>query len=230
MNRVIVEVKTKNAFANCELEFPDNCPICHAAISPLHLYSCKEDALYSENRGDRISSVFACPKCHSLFYAKYEYEQFNISKHFRLINYGPYVPEKTSFADEVLQISPLFIEIFNQAEAAEANKLDQIAGVGYRKALEFLIKDYACKIYPDDKDAIRATLLKPCIEKYIDLPTIKDLATVSAWLGNDETHYLKRWQDMDVQDMKRFIRSCVIMMQADIDARKSADIIATIKN
>ena len=36
----------------------------------------------------------------------------------------------------------MFLTIYNQSLSAEDNNLDQIAGIGYRKALEFLIKDY----------------------------------------------------------------------------------------
>lgn len=43
---------------------------------------------------------------------------------------------------EVVEVSPNFKTVFCQASVAEATALDQIAGVGYRKALEFLIKDY----------------------------------------------------------------------------------------
>lgn len=40
-----------------------------------------------------------------------------------------------------MQVSPQFVEIYNQAKAAESFQLDQITGLGLRKALEFLIKD-----------------------------------------------------------------------------------------
>jgi hypothetical protein len=35
-----------------------------------------------------------------------------------------------------------FLEIYRHAAFAEGDALDQICGPGYRKALEFLIKDY----------------------------------------------------------------------------------------
>ncbi len=37
----------------------------------------------------------------------------------------------------------------------------------------------------------------------------KTLATQSAWIGNDETHYIRKQEDRDVQDIKSFIQAIV---------------------
>jgi len=227
MNKVFLNVRTKDSSIEIDLPIPDECPICHAKIYPKCLSSYREDALFAQDRKDWISSIFACPSCHSLFYAKYKYESEGMVRGYELANYGPQHPQITSFGDEVKKTSPNFVEIYNQSEAAEAYKLNQIAGVGYRKALEFLIKDYACHMHPEQEELIKESFLKDCINKYIDHQKIKDLATVATWLGNDETHYQRKWSDLDVQDLKRFIRSCVAWIQADIDAADSANIIAS---
>jgi len=228
MNKTNLVVQLRGESTKYEFELPDECPICHAHISPLHLYSCRDDVLYSDNSLYKISSVFGCQNCHSLFYANYAIIN-GPTKHCELISYGPEVPEIHHFSDEIQKVSTSFIEIYNQAESAETYKLGQIAGVGYRKALEFLIKDYAIHINPTAKDEILNTQLSPCIQKYIDLDAIKNLATLATWLGNDETHYLKTWNEMDLQDLKRFIVACVAMIQANIVAKESADLIASRK-
>lgn len=227
MNRVSVEVSSKKSNEILELEFVDNCPICHAKISPIHLYSCRENYIFSEQRANIISSVFACPSCHSLFYAKSQHDEDSRYDSYNFIEYGPNRPEKTDFGDEIVGVSSAFVEIYNQAEAAEVYKLSQIAGVGYRKSLEFLIKDYACRLHPEQEESIKASFLKDCIDNYIDRKKIRDLAIVATWLGNDETHYLRKWSEMDIQDLKRFIKSCVAWIQADVDADESAKIIAS---
>ena len=51
----------------------------------------------------------------------------------------PLTPVKYNFAS-VEELSPQFAELYNQAAAAEAYSLLDIAGMGYRKSLEFLIK------------------------------------------------------------------------------------------
>jgi hypothetical protein len=45
--------------------------------------------------------------------------------------------EKT-FPESIKQISSTFCSVYNQALQAEENKLDQVCGPGYRKALEYL--------------------------------------------------------------------------------------------
>ena len=60
----------------------------------------------------------------------------------KLVNSYPKVPELHQFDENIKKLSSNFCEIFNQAYVAELMKLNEIAGIGYRKALEFLIKDY----------------------------------------------------------------------------------------
>ena len=80
-----------------------------------------------------------------------------------------------------------------------------MTGIGLRKALEFLVKDFALKEHPDKEDAIKKTFLGSCIENYIDDANVKECARRAAWLGNDETHYLRKWTDKDVKDLKLLI-------------------------
>lgn len=55
----------------------------------------------------------------------------------------PISPSCKEFDSEIQEISPSFVKIYNQALAAEELNLSEIAGMGYRKSLEFLIKDFA---------------------------------------------------------------------------------------
>ena len=75
---------------------------------------------------------------------------------------------------------------------AEQLKLDQICGIGYRKALEFLLKDFLIKEHPDKKEEIQKKLLGRCIKEYIENPNLMDVAKRAAWLGNDQAHYFKK--------------------------------------
>ena len=95
--------------------------------------------------------------------------------------------------------------IYNQAFAAEQQNLTEICGVGYRKALEFLIKDFAIKNTPDKKEEIEKKLLGKCIADYIDDNRIKSVAKRAVWLGNDETHYVRKWEGKNLSDMKKLI-------------------------
>jgi hypothetical protein len=102
-------------------------------------------------------------------------------------------------------LSPSFVEIHGQANAAEYWRLDQIAGVGYRKALEFLVKDYCSKIDPTKAEAIKAKQLGQVIADHISDANIQECARRAAWLGNDETHYVRLWTEKDIGDLKSLI-------------------------
>ena len=84
-----------------------------------------------------------------------------------------------------------------------------IAGPGYRKALEFLVKDYLCHSIPDKADKIKQLQLGLCIETYVDHDKIKQMAKRAAWLGNDETHYVRKWEDKDLEDLKKTLELTV---------------------
>jgi hypothetical protein len=107
--------------------------------------------------------------------------------------------------DTVKEISKSFCNIYEEAHKAEEFGLSQICGVDYRKPLEFLIKDYVIRNHPADKAAIEAIMLGQCIENYITDPRIKEVAKRATWLGNDETHYQRRWLDKDLTDLKTMI-------------------------
>jgi hypothetical protein len=53
------------------------------------------------------------------------------------------------FPESIQMLSPQFCAIYAEAAAAEAGELIQICGLGYGKALEFLMKDYAKRENPD---------------------------------------------------------------------------------
>ena len=106
---------------------------------------------------------------------------------------------------------------------AEENHLDQICGPGYRKALEFLVKDYlVSSVYKDDpakQDEVKKAFLAAAIDKHIDQDRIKQCAKRAAWLGNDEVHYTRKWEDKDIHDLK----SLVLMTVNHIDLTIESD-------
>ena len=120
-----------------------------------------------------------------------------------------------SFSESIKKISPQFVVIYNQAYASEQQGLFEICGVGYRKALEFLIKDYTISKNEEAKGKIEKALLAEVIKKYVDDSKIKSVATRAAWLGNDETHYLRKWEGKDLQDLIRLIDLTVHWMEME---------------
>jgi hypothetical protein len=112
-------------------------------------------------------------------------------------------------------LSQSYCAIFQEAHKAEEFGLREICGVGYRKALEFLIKDYLIAIHRADKTPIEASMLAPCIEKYVTDAKLKEIAKRATWLGNDETRYQKRWVDKDLSNLKTMIRIALYWIEAE---------------
>mgnify|MGYP002775257027 FL=1 len=126
-------------------------------------------------------------------------------------------PKAIEFSPLLTEISSNFVEIYNQAYQAEIYSLNHISGMGYRKALEFLIKDYAIHFNLAEAETIKEQALAQCIKAYIDNPKIKTLAERSAWLGNDEVHYVRKHPDFDINDLKRFIDTCVNYIEMELN-------------
>lgn len=195
---------------NCSgtIDEPELCPLCHHAIQPQELAL---KAFESNTDDCFISALYLCKSCYQTFVALYSCTVAGNTKkfHTELQYVGPQKFKPEPFDPMVESMSPMFVKIYNQALAAENASLDEIAGLGYRKALEYLVKDFCSQESPDDADAIKGLPLAKCIQTYIHNPQIQTLATKAAWLGNDEAHYVRKHSDRDVQDMKRFIQATV---------------------
>lgn len=96
-----------------------------------------------------------------------------------------------------------------------------ICGTGYRKSLEFLIKDYLISITPEDQhETIRNKFLNNCIRDNISNINIKTVASRAVWLGNDETHYTRKWEDKDINDLKSIIELTLHWIESEIRTQK----------
>lgn len=184
------------------------CPVCKANISPFPLYAFAYD---NKDRVQNTCILNYCTGCHSPFISTYlvSTDENGNSREINYIGSEPNRFAKQNFDDKITMLSPQFDKIYNQALAAESSGLDEIAGLGYRKALEFLIKDYAIHKYPDEAESIKLKPLVQCIKIYISADNIKTLAERSAWIGNDEAHYIRKQENRDVSDMKSFIQAIV---------------------
>ncbi len=184
----------------------NECPLCKKAIKPvcLNMFHLERTSPYL------MHGHFLCTSCQRSFVADYK---VHLDKNEYVssgpTNIGPISYREESFDDNVKAMSPQFAKIYNQALAAETYNLDEIAGLGYRKSLEFLVKDFAIHTHPSESDKIKSMTLSQCITKYINSTNIATLATRSAWIGNDEAHYIRKQESRDVQDMKKFIKATV---------------------
>jgi hypothetical protein len=155
----------------------------------------------------RLQIIYRCANksCDSFFIATY-YQKESRANSFSLQDLSPKGYLKEECGEIIEKLSPKFVKIYNQALAAETIELEQIAGMGLRKALEFLIKDFAIHQNPNDHEKIKATPLGTVINNYVNDINLKTTAERAVWLGNDETHYVREWIDKDINDLKILIQ------------------------
>lgn len=194
INTINKEGRTDNISIN---NYPDECPICHCSISPVIQYP------HAYHNSNYLQIPLRCPRiaCQELFIANYE----KFLGEFVFRNCQPVAKIKKEFNSVIENISKNFCLIYNQSLSAEKDGLTEICGGGYRRSLEFLIKDYLIKINPEKEDEIKGKFLGKCISENIKNDNIKNVAKRATWLGNDETHYLRIWKDKDLKDLKKLI-------------------------
>lgn len=191
--------------------FPDSCPICRRAVKPDHIGGMftttrQHDTL---KKFPDLELVFQCPagECRALFLAYYKAvpQVTGLEAiHFYHAS-APHTIPRIKFQQNVEKLSERFLEVYGQAAAAESYELDEVAGPGYRKALEILVKDFAKAQNPGKEKDIENARLSQCIKEYIDDENTKQCAELAAWLGNDEIHYVRKWQERDIEDLKRLV-------------------------
>lgn len=190
---------------------PDKCPLCHQGIEALYIQGFMHDNDYPSISTVQVQAVFQCPirKCQRFFIVDYVQRndpgRYDSGKLFSVTDIRPYNYVRRKFPEVLEKVSPLFCQVFNEAACAEAFKLFNVAGPGYGKALEFIVKDFLSVEKPDQAESIKAQWLNALIQNQIPDENIKKCAERATWLRNDETHYIKKWDTHDIEDLKRLI-------------------------
>lgn len=172
--------------------------------------------------------LIKCPFCEAINMKLFTIRSDRYGKFFE---YGTHTKQKVkikeeTFPERIKEISPRFVSVYSQAVKSEKYNLDELSGMGYRKALEILIKDYAIYKYPNDKEKIMKKSLQDALKR-IDTHEIKVLGQVATKIGNDETHYYRK-HDWKISDLKNYIEAIVMFIMSDLsfdqaDQRLSSD-------
>lgn len=193
-------IKKASAFGSYSGNFkkPSVCPHCgFGTDAPL-----SEKNVFFFNGHQLFVSVCRCTACNKNFFFAYEY---NAGK----TDYDPIIyPCKafTPFSNEILEnISPRFINMYNQALQAEFHNHLELAAVGYRSALEFLIKDYAIKELNQSSEEVVTKKLCNAIATYLNQEDLVKTADVVRILGNDYTHYERKYPQHDFELLKGYM-------------------------
>lgn len=191
------------------------CPFCGVINIPEYLFE------KNVERSDFFNVFTQCtnPTCRNMFIT--QFSTVGVRKPVFTKILPTALPEKRTFSNIISELSPNFCEIYNQAYIAEQTNLMQICGTGYRKSLEFLIKDYLISTLPEDQhEAIKNKFLNNCIRDNISNINIKTVASRAVWLGNDETHYTRKWEDKDINDLKSIIELTLHWIESEIRTQK----------
>lgn len=209
-------VKGDKVLVHIDVERIDYCPICHKGIEPIIL---------SNNliglKSDILQRLFMCPRnqCGRIFLANYYGHPNGV---YSLKNLEPRQHEEPPLPDLLKENFSDFCEIYKQAIIADEMNLKEITGMGLRKSLEFLIKDFVIKKLKNDNageeiiNEVKKSFLGTCIEKYISDETIKRRAKRAVWLGNDETHFFKKWPEKDITDLKNLIEITISSIETQL--------------
>lgn len=95
--------------------------------------------------------------------------------------------------------------MYNQALYSESAGHNELAAVGYRAALEILVKDYAIEERGANKDEVKNKTLCVAIEEYLEQQNLIASADVIRILGNDYAHYERKYPEHNFEILKDYM-------------------------
>lgn len=201
-------------------QLPLTCAECKAPIAAEIVYG---RYLGLGEDDPRLYVVFVCPRdaCGALFAMRYRPADGSLTR-WKLDSDAGVKPPKAVLPREVVNFSHNFATIYQESVIAEWFDLGNVAGVGFRKALEFLVKDFALHVAKSDEEKLEiyALPLAKAIARHIADPHARAVASRAAWLGNDETHYARIWIDKDRADLKRLIALTVAWIVSYLEGER----------
>ncbi len=196
----------------CEIyELPTFCPRCRTDAVPTLLGAATISAAPDEWMFPTLNVPVRCQRCNLAYIAEYYGDPVNVGPQMGDVEITytfkrtiPNAFPSRELATTLQRISPRFTQVYGEAAAAEYDSLYEVAGVGYRRALEILVKDYLIARDPDNRPEVHKTWLSNCIEKFIEDPTIQDLARRANIIATDFAHY-ERYGANELKDLVTLI-------------------------
>ncbi|MFJ3389740.1 hypothetical protein [Lysinibacillus sp. NPDC086135] len=194
----------------------EHCPHCKKSVAPKVIYV--KYGWDEDYNAQGAEIVLECPRdqCKKIYLADIVYQEYgegNFNQKI-LMDYVIHPAKYEIFEDnEIEKFSPMFIEIYNQTLKADKMNLSEIIGVGYRRATEFLVKDYIKKLIRDgeideitEESVEKSYRTNNLIQKYVRDARIKEVAKKFFDLSNDYAHYEKIYTHRDISDLKILIQ------------------------
>lgn len=179
------------------------------------------DSGYTDKRFFRLSDKFTffvvvqrCTCCDKLFAGMYTIENGIAG------TLGAYpTAAAVDDVDPILaDCSPRFAELYQQANACYARGYIDLAGMGFRAALECLVKDFAIKYKNIPKTKAADKHLDKAISEYLgDIP-LRNAADVVRMLGNDYSHFKRKYENYDIETLLDYMNTLCSLLIMHIKA------------
>ena len=188
---------------------PRYCPICLTPQEGRH----EESRLWNLGKGKYYGTVmYTCSSCNKRYLVTYNLDITNKTGKFS--SFHPALA--VTYENDLLKsVSTKFISVYSQALRAELAGDIDLAGMGYRKALECLLKDFAITELSADGETVEKLSLYDVIGKYYDRD-IQASADVVRILGNDYTHYESKHPETDFKVLKKYMEIFIALIETKI--------------
>lgn len=207
--------------AKVNVTVTDICPNCGRGIEPV----LKDSSFYKDKNSHILFLTLFCNSCKYAWVDSYDYNYGETCS--RNVHYYKELPSE--FPKEISELSPQGVKTYIQSLQAEVDGYDTLVGIGLRKSLEFIIKDFLIYKFPEKADEIKGKLLGSVIKDYIDDQILQKLAQATAWIGNDETHYVRKHTGNDLQDLKKFLNATIRFIEYQLTILDAQELVSRSK-
>ncbi len=149
-----------------------------------------------------IASTCRCTACSKTFFFACASDGEGYAPNVCLYPDITFTPYKN---DIFSSVSERFITMYNQALQSEFVGNIELAAIGYRSSLEILIKDFATKELNKPFEEVAKKSLCNAIGEYLNQPDLVSTADVIRILGNDYTHYQRKYPEHDFELLKGYM-------------------------
>lgn len=202
----IIKTKHVNFLVNGTNYFvgpkPIECPYCGSFVSPV--LRNVTGFTYSDNKTIYLTT-FRGDCCNKDFFGLYDIipSASSIANGSLLTIYPSH--KSQLLPDAIHKISPRFVSLYEQCYIAEQSGHLELAGTGYRNAIEILVKDFAINELGNSQPEVAKKKLADAIKTYLPSIDLQQSADVVRILGNDYTHYNQKYDDVSFPVLKAYV-------------------------
>ena len=178
---------------------PATCP--HCGVGTDAVVTAREVFPFTGNANLLFASA-KCTGCHRTFFFSCVRESGNADA--EVVSIYPNTADP--FRNETLEkISPRFMNLYNQGIAAEKEGHIELAALGYCKALEILVKDYAISELDKPAEEVVEKNLFDSVADYLQQRELINTPDLIRILGDEYTHYEKDYPEQDLVILKGYM-------------------------